>query len=163
MKKIKYILIFFLTFISCKAQETPKVFSEAALNDTFLNLDGSSIPFKTILDANKGKTIVVDIWASWCGDCIKGMPKVKALQKQYKDAEYVFLSLDKTQDAWKKGIEKYEVKGQHYFMESGWKGPFGEFVHLDWIPRYMVIDKKGNIKLFKAIEADDKKITSILK
>lgn len=161
--KIKYMVILFLSVLSCKAQEeTPTTFSEAALNDTFVTLEGTSTTFKAILEANKGKTIVVDVWASWCSDCIKGMPKVKALQKANPNATYIFLSLDKTQDAWKKGIKKYKVNGQNYFMQSGWKGSFGEFIKLDWIPRYMVIDENGNIKLFKAIEADDKNIKSIL-
>ena len=88
--------------------------------------------------------------------------EVKALQKEFGKVTYIFLSLDKTQDAWKKGIEKYNVQAQHYYMQSGWKGPFGEFVQLDWIPRYMVVDKQGKIKLFKAIEADDKQIRQIL-
>ena len=47
-------------------------------------------------------------------------------------------------------------------MQSGWKGSFGEFVDLDWIPRYMVVDKEGTIKLFKAVKADDKRIKEIL-
>jgi thiol-disulfide isomerase/thioredoxin len=162
MKKIKYLLLFLLGFASCKSQEPPTQFSEAALNDSFINIDGNSTPFKDILDANKGKTIVIDIWASWCSDCIKGMPKVKELQQGFTNVTYIFLSLDKTQEAWKKGIEKYDVNGQHYFMQSGWKGPFGEFVQLDWIPRYMVIDQEGKIKLFKAIKADDKNITDFL-
>ena len=162
MKKLKFLFIFLISVTSCKAQEKPTEFSAAALNDTFINLDGSSSTFKAILEANKGNTIVIDIWASWCSDCIKGMPKVKALQKEFGKVTYIFLSLDKTQDAWKKGIEKYNVQGQHYYMQSGWKGPFGEFVQLDWIPRYMVVDKQGKIKLFKAIEADDKQIRQIL-
>ncbi|WP_372756255.1 TlpA family protein disulfide reductase [Mariniflexile sp.] len=162
MSKLKYIIILFLSALSCKAQETPTTFSEAALNDTFVTLEGNSLTFQSILDTNKGKKIVIDVWASWCSDCIKGMPKVKSLQKEYPNATYVFLSLDKTQDAWKRGIEKYEVNGQHYFMESGWKGPFGEFIKLDWIPRYLVVDENGSIKLFKAIEADDKNIKNIL-
>ncbi|MDO7170557.1 TlpA family protein disulfide reductase [Mariniflexile sp. AS56] len=159
---MKYILICFLSILSCKAQETPTEFSEAALNDTFVTLDGNSISFKEILQANKGKTLVIDVWASWCKDCIGGMPKVKSLQKANKEVTYLFLSLDKAQDAWKRGIKKYDVAGQHYFMQSGWKGPFGAFIQLDWIPRYMVVGPNGNIKLFKAIEADDKKIKEVL-
>lgn len=155
---MKYLVILFLSILSCKAQETPTQFSEAALNDTFVKLDGTSITFKEILETNKGKTLVLDVWASWCSDCIKGMPKVKELQKQVPNAIYIFLSLDKTEEAWKRGVGKHDVNGQNYFMKSGWKGPFGEFIQLDWIPRYMVIDANGNIKLFKAIEADDKKI-----
>lgn len=162
MNKVKYIIILLLSVLSCKAQETPTTFSEAALNDTFMTLEGESVTFKSILEANKGKTIVLDIWASWCSDCIKGMPKVRSLQKDFPNVTYIFLSLDKTQDAWKKGIKKYKVNGENYFMQSGWKGPFGEFIQLDWIPRYMVIDPNGAIKLFKAIEADDKNIKNIL-
>ena len=161
--KIKYMVILFLSVLSCKAQEeTPTTFSEAALNDAFVTEEGTTTTFKAILEANEGKTIVVDVWASWCKDCIGGMPKVKDLQKEFPNATYIFLSLDKTQDAWKKGVKKYEVNGQHYFMQSGWEGPFGKFIQLDWIPRYMVIDQNGAIKLFKAIEADDKKIKNIL-
>jgi thiol-disulfide isomerase/thioredoxin len=162
MKRILFLSILSLIILSCKAQENPTQFSEAALNDTFITLKGDSVTFKSILETYNGKTVVIDIWASWCKDCVGGMPKVKALQKEHNDLVYLFLSLDKSQEAWKKGIEKYDVKGEHYFMQSGWKGAFGEFVNLDWIPRYMVVDENGNIKLFKAIEADDQKIKDIL-
>ncbi len=161
MKKLKHLLIVCLVFFSCNGQE-PTTFSEAALNDTFINLDGKEVPFKNILKAYTGKTIVIDVWASWCSDCLKGMPKVKVLQQAHQEVVYVFLSLDKSQEAWKRGIEKYNVNGNHFFMQSGWKGDFGSFVNLDWIPRYMVIDKQGNIKVFKAVEADDKKIKDVL-
>ena len=156
------ILIFFVTLFGCNT-ETPTTFSDAALNDTFISLDGESIQFKDILKQHEGKKIVIDVWATWCRDCIVGMPKVKKLQEKFPDAAFVFLSLDRTQKAWKSGIEKYDVEGDHYYMQSGWDGAFGKFVDLDWIPRYMVVDSDGTIKLFKAIKADDKKIKKALK
>lgn len=162
MKQMTYILILLLGFFN-NNPENPTTFSEEALNDTFITLQGDSVQFKDILEANKGKTIVIDVWASWCKDCIGGMPKVKALQGKFKNATYIFLSLDKTEESWKKGIEKYDVQGEHYFMQSGWKGPFGTYIVLDWIPRYMVIDANGKIKVFKAIEADDNKLIKALK
>lgn len=161
MNKINYLVLVCLVFFSCDAQE-PATFSDEALNDTFITLEGQEITFKNILETHKGSTLVIDIWASWCKDCLGGMPKVKVLQKQHEEVTYVFLSLDKTQEAWKKGIKKYNVVGEHYFMQSGWKGPFGDFVRLDWIPRYMVVDKEGNIKLYKAVKADDTKIKDVL-
>jgi len=163
MKKILTLLFCSIILSACKAQDEPKVFSTEALNDTFITLENETISFKEILENYKDKTIVIDVWASWCGDCIKGMPKVKALQKQFPNVEYVFLSLDKKTDAWKKGIEKYNVVGNHYYMKSGWKGKFGNFLDLDWIPRYMVVDKNKNITVFKAITADDTKIINALK
>lgn len=161
MKRIVYLLTILFTVFSCNSQE-PTQFSEAALNDTFLNLEGNSVALKTILENHEGKTIVIDIWASWCADCIKGMPKVKALQQEHTDVVFIFLSLDRGEAAWKKGIKKYNVVGEHYYLPSGKDTAFGEFVNIDWIPRYMVVDAKGNIKLFKAVEADDKRIKDIL-
>ena len=158
---MNYLLILMISFFSCKT-ETPTQFSEEALNDTFITLEGDSVAFREILDKHKGETLVIDIWASWCRDCIKGMPKVKDLQEKYKDATYIFLSLDRGEEAWKRGIKKYDVKGEHYYMQSGWKGPFGNFVNLDWIPGYMIVNGDGTISLYKAIVADDEKIFEIL-
>jgi hypothetical protein len=92
------------------------------------------------------------------------MPKVVELQKQFPDAVYLFLSYDKTPESWAKGIEKYGVKGEHYFVKSDWKGgAFSESIDLDWIPRYLILDKSGKITLYKAIEADDEKLITTLK
>ena len=79
--KMNYILILLLSVFSCNT-EVPTQFSEDALNDTFITLEGNNIAFKDILKTHKGKTIVIDIWASWCRDCIVGMPKVKVLQSE---------------------------------------------------------------------------------
>jgi thiol-disulfide isomerase/thioredoxin len=162
MKKMSYILVLFVSFLSCNTVE-PSKFSEAALNDTFTTLEGNQVSFKSILEKHKGKTIVIDIWASWCGDCIKGMPKVKALQKEYTDVAYVFLSLDRGEDRWKRGIKKYGVEGEHYYMQNQKKCDFADFVNISWIPRYMVINKAGEIVVFNVIEADDDKLIKALR
>lgn len=166
MKKILLLAVFLLAaFIiySYTNKQDDKTFKKEALENQMLALDGSSVAFKDILKKHKGKTIVIDVWASWCSDCIKGMPKVKALQTEFPNATYLFLSMDKTPEAWKKGIEKYEVNGEHYMATDGMKGIFGKSIDLNWIPRYMVIDRKGNIALFRAIEADDTKLIETLK
>ncbi len=157
MIKLFNTLIILLCFTSCNSQ-SPTQFSEEALNDTFITLQGESIQFKDILNKYEGQTILIDVWAAWCRDCIKGMPKVKSIQEKNPEVVYLFLSLDKSIQSWKKAIDKYDVNGEHYYMQSGWDGPFGEFLDLDWIPRYMVVDKQGNIKLFKATRATDKNI-----
>lgn len=162
MNNFLAILFFAFTLSSC-AQEEQSSFKKEALKNEMVTFEGNLIHFKDILKKYKGKTIVLDIWASWCSDCIKGMPKVKALQTQFPDATYLFLSMDKTLENWKKGIEKYEVNGEHYMVTDGMKGIFGKSIDLNWIPRYMVVDKKGKIALFRAIEADDTKLIETLK
>ncbi len=154
---------FLLGMTSCsKAQKTE--FTKDALAEVMQSQTGEEITFQEILQTYKGKTIVIDIWASWCTDCIKGMPKVEALQAQFPEVVYLFLSYDKTPESWAAGIEKYQVKGAHYLIRSNWKGGgFKSAVDIDWIPRYLVVDPTGKIALYRAIEADDEQLIATLK
>ena len=163
MKKLVLLPIVLLTMISCtQAQET--AFTPEALNAIMKTLEGKEITFKDILAQYKGKTVIIDVWASWCPDCIKGMPKVYALQKQFPEAVYLFLSYDRYDDKWKEGIKKYKVVGENYHVGTKMnEGAFSKAIKLDWIPRYMVVDKTGKIALFKAIEADDAKLIETIK
>jgi thiol-disulfide isomerase/thioredoxin len=163
MKKMLMLPLLLVAMISCtQAQEAS--FTKETLESKMTTLDGKEMSFKDILSKYNGKAVVIDVWASWCPDCVKGMPKVQALQKQFPDAVYVFLSYDKTDESWKKGIEKNRVVGENYHIGDNMKkGAFSEGIKLDWIPRYMVVDKTGRIALFKAIEADDAKLIETLK
>ncbi|WP_242158819.1 TlpA family protein disulfide reductase [Aestuariivivens sediminis] len=162
MKKKTSLLLLLICFYSCDFVNKKK-FNKATLEDTFTTLDGGTRDLEAILQPHKGKTILIDIWASWCKDCLVGLPLVKDLQSRYKDVVYIFLSLDRSEEAWKKGIERHGVQGEHYFMFKGKQGPFADFVKIDWIPRYMVINKAGKIEIFKAIKADDNKLLKALK
>lgn len=161
MKQLVILLIAFATFSCARAQKTN--FSKEALSEKLLAIDESQVAFKNILKKYKGKTLVIEVWASWCGDCVKAMPKVKELQVNNPDVSYLFLSADKTADKWKIGIEKHELKGDHYMMNDGMKGVFGKAIDLDWIPRYIIVDKTGKIVLYRAIETDFDKINETLK
>jgi len=162
MKHIFSLVLFVTTLLSCQNRVETE-FSEAALNDEFTTLNGDSILFKTILENHKGNTVFIDVWASWCKDCLESLPSVKALQAKHPEVDFVYLSLDKTQKAWKKGVDRLEIKGDHYLMQSGWKGAMGTFLDLDWIPRYMIIDKQGTIKVFNAIKTSDITLINNLK
>ncbi|MFV8443181.1 TlpA family protein disulfide reductase [Flavobacterium sp. LB2P44] len=161
MKKIIVILIALATF-SCTSTAQKKEFSKEALSETLLATDGSQVAFKDILKKYKGKTLVIEVWASWCGDCVKAMPKLKELQATNPDVAYLFISMDKTADKWKAGIEKHQLKGGHFMANDQMKGIFAKAVDVDWIPRYIVVDKTGKIALYRAIETDFDKINSTL-
>ena len=161
MKHLYFIML--LTLCSCSEVQNPTTFSKEALSDVMIGIDGSKTNFSKIIEKFKGKKVVIEIWASWCGDCIQGMPKVKSLQKEYSEVVYLFLSVDKDIASWKRGVRKYELKGEHYFLPGGWDSDFNEFIDLSWIPRYMVVDTIGEIQLFKAIKASDKKLEISIK
>lgn len=161
MKKT-LVLLTLLMIISCtNAQKT--AFSKEALTETLLATDGSQVAFGDILKKHEGKTLVIEVWASWCGDCVKAMPKIKELQTNNPDVDYVFISMDKTADKWKSGIEKHELKGEHFMANDEMKGVFGKAIDLNWIPRYIIIDKTGKIVIYRAIETDFEKINATLK
>jgi thiol-disulfide isomerase/thioredoxin len=161
MKKILALLIAVISFSCSHAQKNS--FSKEALSETLLSDNGKQVAFKDILKSHKGKTLVIEVWASWCGDCVKAMPKVKELQANNPKVAYVFISMDKTADKWKEGIAKHEIKGEHFMANDQMKGIFGKAIDLDWIPRYIVIDKTGKIVIYRAIETDFEKINSTLK
>lgn len=152
MKKLFAILLASLGFSCSNAQKT--AFSEVALNEKLMSLNEGDVIFKDILKKYNGKTIVIEFWASWCGDCVKAMPKIRQVQGQNPEVVFVFISFDKTTAKWKEGIEKHGLKGEHFMAPDGMKGNFGSAVDLDWIPRYMILDKTGKIVIYRAIETD---------
>lgn len=139
---------------------TKQDFPDSVKQVLLTKLDGEKIQFSEMLKAYSGKKIVIDYWASWCRDCVGGLPKVKDLQKITKDQNvvYVFLSIDREGDKWKTAIDKFKINGEHYWIEAGWKNPLSNYVVLDWIPRYILLDEEGKIDLPKAIRANDPKL-----
>ncbi|CAM1368576.1 Thioredoxin-like [Tenacibaculum sediminilitoris] len=161
MKRILILVLIGISMLAC-SKENPRRFSVEALKDTFISLEGKKIPFKEILEKHKGKKILIDIWASWCPDCLKSIPEIQKIQEEHVGVTYVFLSLDKNKTDWKNGIERLNIKGNHYFIESGWDGEFGKFLDLNWIPRFLVIDENGKILVFDATKATDNLIRQSL-
>ena len=121
------------------------------LNYELTRLDDTKVTFQSILESHKGKTVLIEIWASWCGDCVKAMPKLKEIQGNNSSVDYVFISMDKFSEKWKNGIINHDIKGDHYWVNDikMMKGDFGKSLDVDWIPRYIVINKKGEITLYK--------------
>lgn len=114
----------------------------------------SNLPSLTSLDDKeftfekyKGKVIYVDFWASWCGPCRKEFPYSKEMheslsKKQAKEIVFLYISTDQDLEAWKKAVEKLGL------AESGVNAhsyEVGAKYQIRSIPRYMIIDKKGEI------------------
>ena len=160
-KKISILII--IVFVSCNL-ETPTAFSEVSLKEKLVDLNGASHTLEEVLNKHKGKKILIDVWASWCRDCLEGMPKVKQLQENFPDVVFLFLSVDEKQNSWKYRVNKDKIKGEHYNLPKGMKdGELVDFLSLRWIPRYLVIAENGEISLFKATNASDKDIITALK
>lgn len=163
MKKIIFLFAALFGLASCAQENT--AFSKKALKEKLVTPEGKSVTFKEILKKHKGKVTVIEIWASWCGDCVGAMPKVKEMQKNNPNVDYVFISMDKSLEKWQAGIAKHGVTGDNYWVNDaqGMKGSFGKAINLDWIPRYIILDKAGNIVTYRAIETEFEQINNTLK
>lgn len=158
MKKI-FSVLFFTIALAIFAQKIPSElktkFSPLGLQDKVENLEGKTLTIKDVLSEYKGKIVVLDLWATWCGDCIKNIPELKELKTNNPDIKFIYFSMDKTTEAWKNGIEKYDINGEHYYMGNNWKNEFSTSIDLNWIPRYIILDQDGNIAKYYAVKADD--------
>ncbi len=168
MKNFIYSIMFFASGSFLLAQEVPTElkteFDETSLAQPIQDLEGNKLSVGEVLKKYEGKVVLLDVWASWCPDCIKGLPKLQEVQKQFPEVVYLFFSLDRIgkEDAWKKGIEKYSIEGEHYWFNSEWKNDFTNYIGLNWIPRYFLIDQSGNIAHYYAIHADDAQMMETL-
>lgn len=158
MKKYTTIFLLLISF-HLMAQKIPSVmktvFTEAALNQSIQNTKGETIPIQKIFETNRGQVIVLDLWATWCPDCIITLPKLKKLQIDNPKVKFIYFSLDRNEESWKKGLVKHQLIGDHYWFDSGWKNDFNEMIELNWIPRYLILDQEGNIAHYYATSTDD--------
>ena len=111
-----------------------------------IDLNGKNVSLNDYL----GKIIYVDFWASWCGPCRKQFPFAKAMKeklspKEKKKIVFLYISIDNSEEAWKDGIEKLEIDGEHLFSPGGWGSSVVQKFGITGIPRYMIIDKNGKI------------------
>lgn len=152
MKKTLSLFVIFIIFSCSNAQKAE--FSKQALESSLVTTNANEITFEKGLAKHKGKIVLIEIWATWCGDCVKAMSKIHELQTKHPDVDYLFISMDKSVDKWKKGITKYDLKGEHLLAKDQMNGLFAKAIDLDWIPRYIIVDKTGKIAVYKAIETD---------
>ena len=119
--------------------------------------------FETLKKKHKGKVIYVDFWASWCGPCLAEMPYSDKLKKEQKDVVFVYLALSDEEEPWKTAMEKYNVKENSYFITNTESSTFLSKHKITSIPRYMVVDKKGEIINTDAPRPSSTEIKDLLK
>ena len=121
----------------------------------------------TSLDDLKGKYTYIDIWATWCGPCIREIPSLKKVEKQFhgKNIQFLSISIDAKKDhqKWKDMIKGKELGGIQLFADNLWESKFVADYMVKGIPKFILLDPQGNIVTANAPRPSDKKLVELFK
>lgn len=117
---------------------------------------GKTVPDLVMPDPNgkqisissfKGKFLLIDFWASWCGPCRMENPNVVKAYKEFKDKNFTILgvSLDKDKDSWKKAIKQDNLSWTHMSDLKYWNSQAVETFGFQGIPFNVLVDPSGKV------------------
>jgi thiol-disulfide isomerase/thioredoxin len=128
--------------VACEGEEKTKTSPNPAPNFSLVSLDGKKYALKDF----KGKVLLLDFWATWCGPCRMEVPHLKELHTQYKDKglRIVGVALDQQGETTVRPfVEKNEIP---FLSLLGTNEIVQAYGNIRAIPTTFLIDKKGNIQ-----------------
>jgi len=134
---------------------------EEAINFTYPDKDSNLISLSDF----KGSYVYVDIWATWCGPCKYEIPFLIQLEKDYHDANIIFMSVsvdvEKAKQKWIDMINEKDMGGVQLISTDGWQSQIMKDYAINSIPRFMLFDPDGNIISVNAVRPSSEEIREI--
>ena len=127
---------------------------------TLVSLEGDMF---TLSDF-RGKVILLNFWATWCGPCVAEIPNVKRTYDKLhpKGFEIVGISLDSKESALRRFVKEKEMPWPQYFDGKGWKNSISTAHGIRSIPAMWLVDKQGNLADLNARRDLEGKVEELL-
>jgi thiol-disulfide isomerase/thioredoxin len=120
---------------------------------------------KTSLESLKGKYVYIDVWATWCGPCLKEVPSLKKVEEEYqgKNIQFVSISIDNIKDRqkWSNLVNTKQLGGIQLLADMDFNSEFIKAYEIKEIPRFILIDPDGNIVNSNAPKPSETKLTDL--
>jgi peroxiredoxin len=131
-----------------RQKEADKVRRSLVVGSKFPDFNEKDVSGKPLSIANyKGKVVLVDFWATWCGPCVRELPNVLAAYKKYhpKGFEIMGISLDQSVEKLKDFTKEQGMTWQQFFDGKVWQNKLAQTYGVMSIPATYLLDKEGII------------------
>lgn len=108
------------------------------------SLNGKELLDKILAD-NSGKTIYIDVWATWCSPCKQQIPHSLKMQEIFKEVEFVYLCCESGEEAWHNVIRQYQINGTHVLLNQEQFEYLKAKFSIAGVPHYILIDENGTV------------------